>query len=179
MKHMFMVLLLLAASGAAAQELKNDQFSVSLGYMFEGEIYVWEADFYGSVGETLLVRAEYDHYFSSMGSRFGLGAFYTFGVPWYTIYEETSQHEIGAVVKLRLRAGDNMLIKPGLYLGYRAYGNDAGEGLGINGSVQLEYQLEKVKPFLDLGIMSQPAGGNDFSDLTYSPTFQLLLGVTF
>lgn len=179
MKHTLLVLLLSAAFGVAGQDLKNDQVSISLGYMFEGEIYLWEPDRYGSVGETLLLRAEYNHYFSSMGSRFGLGAFYTFGMPWYAVYEETAQHEIGAVVKLRLRAGDKALIKPGLYLGYRAYGNDAGEGLGINGSVQLEYQLEKVKPFVDLGIMSQPAGGNEVTDMTYSPTFQLMFGVTF
>jgi len=70
-------------------------------------------------------------------------------------------------------------LKPGAYFGYRSYGGDAGTGLGINGSLAFEYQLNKVKPFLDLGIMSQPAGGNDATDFTYSPVFQALVGVTF
>jgi len=181
MKKIFLALLLLTVLGAArAQDLKKSEFSASLGYMFEGEVYIWESDFYGSVGETLLIRLEYDYYFEAMAKRFGLGMFYTYGSPWYDGYETTAQHEVGAVLKARLSASDKLLIKPGAYFGFRSYGNDAGTGLGINGSVAFEYQLnDKIKPFVDLGILSQPAGGNDFSDITYSPVFQINFGLTF
>lgn len=180
MKKLMLALLLLGAMGARAQDLKKSDFSVSLGYMFEGEVYLWEADFYGSVGETLLIRLEYDHYFSSLANRFGLGLFYTFSNPWYDGYEVVSSHEIGGVIKVRLSASDKLLIKPGAYFGYRAYGDNAGSGLGINGSVAFEYQLnDKIKPFVDLGILTQPAGGNDATDITYAPVFQINFGVTF
>lgn len=68
----------------------------------------------------------------------------------------------------------------GAYFGYRVYGDDTGTGPGINGSVAFEYQLnDKIKPFVDLGILTQPAGGNDFTDITYSPVLQINFGITF
>jgi hypothetical protein len=180
MKKIILVVFCLGVLEGQAQELKRSEFSISLGYMFEGEIYIWEDDFYGSVGETLLLRLEYDHYFSSMSKRLGVGLFYTYGTPWYDGYEAVAQHEIGAVLKARLSAGDKLLIKPGAYFGYRSYGDNAGTGLGINGSVAFEYRVSnKIKPFIDLGIMSQPTGGNELTDITYGPVFQLNFGVTF
>ena len=180
MKKIILVLFTLAVLGAQAQNLKTNEVSVSLGYMFEGEMYVWETDRYASVGETLLVRVEYDHYFGALANRLGLGLFYTYGTPWYGGFEAVAQHEIGGVLKVRFNAGEKLLIKPGAYFGYRTYGDDAGQGFGINGSVAFEYQLnDKIKPFIDMGIMSQPAGGNDASDITYAPVFQINFGVTF
>ena len=180
MKKFMLPLLLLGVLGARAQDLKNNDFSISVGYMFEGEVYLWESDFYGSVGETLLLRMEFDHYFAAMGNRFGVGAYYTYGGPWYDGYETVSMHEIGALLKARFSASEKLLIKPGAYFGFRAYGGDAGTGLGINGSVAFEYQFNgKVRPFMDLGILTQPAGGNEATDITYSPVFQINFGVTF
>ncbi len=180
MKKLMVALLVLGALKVQAQDLKKSEFSVSLGYMFEGEVYLWENDFYGSVGETLLIRLEYDNYFKAMGNRFGIGLFYTYGNPWYDGYGNVGAHEIGAVLKARLSAGPRLLIKPGAYFGYRAYGGEAGTGLGINGAVAFEYQLnDKVKPFVDLGILTQPAGGNHATDITYGPVFQVNFGVTF
>ena len=180
MKKLMVFLLLLGTLASHAQDLKKSDFSVSLGYMFEGEVYLWEIDRYGSVGETLLVRLEYDHYFSALSNRFGLGLFYTYSNPWYDGYEVVSAHEVGGVIKVRLSAGDKLLIKPGAYFGYRIYGDDTGTGLGINGSLAFEYQLsDKIKPFVDLGILTQPAGGNDATDITYAPVMQINFGVTF
>ena len=180
MKKLMLSVLMLGAIESYAQELKQSDFSASIGYMFEGEVYLWESDFYGSVGETLLIRLEYDHYFKAMGNRFGIGLFYTYGNPWYDGFENVGQHEIGGVLKARLSAGPRLLIKPGAYFGYRAYGGEAGTGLGINGAVAFEYQLnDKIKPFVDLGILTQPAGGNNATDMTYAPVFQVNVGLTF
>ena len=180
MKNVIMLALALTVLEARGQDLKSNEFSVSLGYMFEGEVYMWEPNFYGSVGETFLIKAEFDHYFGGLAGKFGIGAYYSFANPYYDGFEEVMQHEIGAVIKLRLPIGDNFQIKPGAYFGYRLYGDNAGQGLGINGSVALQYQLnEKIKPFLELGILSQPTGGNDDTDITYSPVFQVSAGITF
>lgn len=187
MKKFMLFYLLVLAVSVKAQDLKPNEFSVSLGYMFEGELYAAEIDQYFSVGETVLIRGEFDHYFSSMGDRFGLGAYYTLGFPFYSyFYEEVTMHEFGIVLKARFNASEQIQIKPGIYTGYRAYsggldpGEPPGTGFGLNATVAFQYQLnEKIKPFIDLGIMTQPTGGNDATDITYGPTFQVNVGITF
>src|SRR5688572_18270905 len=109
MKKIILVLCSLAVLEVRAQDLKSNEVSVSLGYMFEGELYLWEIDRYGSVGETLFIRLEYDHYFGALANRLGLGLYYTYGRPWYDGYEVIAQHEIGAVLKARLSVGDKLL----------------------------------------------------------------------
>lgn len=174
----------LFAIAVQAQDLKKNEFSVSVGYMFEGEIWADDVDAYFSVGETVLIRGEYNYF---VANPFGLGVYYTLGFPYYSyFYEEVTMHEVGLVLKGRIPAGEKLVIKPGVYAGYRAYtgGLDAGEepgsGFGLNATVAFQFQLSaKIKPFIDMGIMTQPAGGNDVTDITYSPTFQISLGVTF
>jgi len=166
------------------QDLKKSEFSISLGYMFEGEMYADEFDAYFSVGETILIRAEYDYYLSDY---IGIGPYYTLGFPFYsTYYEEVTMNEFGAVIKGRFPVGEQLTIKPGVYFGYRAYSGDAylgvdpGNGMGLNVSVAAQYNLKgKIKPFVDLGILTQPSGGNDETNITYGPTFQMNFGITF
>lgn len=187
MKKFILLVFLLSGWIVRAQDLKPNEFSVSLGYWFEGEAYAAEFDDYYAVGETILIRGEFNHYFSSMGDRFGIGAYYTLGFPYYSyFYEEVTMHEIGFILKARLSASELLLIKPGVYVGYRLYSGDyayagepPGDGLGVNASVALQYQLQKVKPFIDLGILTQPSGGNVLTDFTFGPIFQISLGVTF
>lgn len=169
-------------------DLKQNEFSVSVGYMFEGEAYADDLDEYYSVGETVLIRIEAGHYFSAMADRFGIGGYYTLSFPYYSyIYEEVTVHEFGLVLKARFNAGDKLLIKPGIYTGYRSYSGDSnytdvgpGTGFGLNASLAFQIQTNgNIKPFIDLGIMTQPAGGNDLTDITYSPTFQVNFGIAF
>lgn len=187
MKSILIVSIVMVSGSVWAQELKQNEVSVSLGYMVEGEAYAAEFDEYYSVGETILIRGEFNHYLTTMNNRFGLGAFYTLGFPYYSyLYEEVTMHEIGMVLKARLNAGDQLQIKPGVYVGFRAYtgdesfaGTSPGTGLGVNASVAFQYQLDKIKPFIDLGILTQPAGGNDLTDFTYGPVLQVSFGITF
>ncbi|MFZ2905787.1 MAG: hypothetical protein WAZ98_06265 [Cyclobacteriaceae bacterium] len=174
------------SSQFSSQELKGNEFSISVGYMFEGEGYAAYFDQYFSVGETILIRSEFDHYFSAMGNRFGFGAYYMLGFPYYSyVYEVVTMHEFGLVLKGRLNAGEKLLIKPGIYTGYRSYSGGEyttvgpGTGFGLNASLAFQFQTNGIKPFIDLGIMTQPAGGNDETDITYSPTFQINFGITF
>lgn len=184
MRKYILFLIVFSALSIKAQDLKQNEFSVSLGYMFEGELYAAEDDQYYSVGETVLIRGEFYHY---LGDHFGIGGYYTLGFPFYSyLYEEVTMHEFGLVLKGRFAASDQIQIKPGIYTGYRAYsggldpGEPPGTGFGLNATVAFQYQLnEKIKPFIDLGIMTQPAGGNDATDITYGPTFQVNVGVTF
>lgn len=167
-------MLLVLPMTVAAQDLPKSEFSFSLGYLFEGEGYLAYFDSYGSVGETFHVRADYVGYF---GANFGMGGFASFSNPYY-FSSEVSALEFGFVVKPRVSASENIVFKFPIYVGYRTYGNSMGQGLGIDFSAQVQLQMEKVRPFFELGFLSQPVGGNDATDATYSPTFLIALGLS-
>lgn len=135
-------------------------------------------DQYFSVGETILLKLDYTAYIADF---FGLGGYVTYGSPYYSfVYGEVSMAEFGVVLKPRFRAGDQLVVKFPVNLGYRSYGGLAGQGFGVNLSGVLEYQASpSIKPYLDIGIMTQPAGGNDATDITFGPTFALAAGVAF
>jgi len=155
------------------QSLPTSELNVSAGYLFEGEVYVWEPNQYGSVGETFLIKVDYTGYFSDY---VGLGGYFSIAKPYYYAFENVSMAEVGVVAKARFKAGDKFLFKVPLYLGYRMYGGQGGKALAVNLSGVLEYQGEKFRPFLDVGFLTQPVGGNDFSDMTFGPVFQVSVG---
>ncbi|MCI0750399.1 MAG: hypothetical protein L0Y35_01035 [Flammeovirgaceae bacterium] len=181
MKAFCTVFVLVLTLAVQAQDLKKTEFSVSLGYLFEGEIYLAEFDQYSSFGESILLRIQFDNYFASMGSRFGIGAYYNYASPYMGAIDDSfAMHEFGVAFKARLSASESLLIKPMLNVGYRTYDDDeSSTGLGINGAVDLQFFAGKLKPFVELGILSQPSGGNDLTDATFAPIFQISAGLTF
>lgn len=174
MKRLFLTWLVVLPLAVHSQDLPRTELNVSAGYLFEGAVYVWEPNVYGSVGETFLLKVDYTGYFSDY---VGLGGYVALAKPYYYAFENVSLAEVGVVAKARFKAGDKFLCKVPLYLGYRMYGDQAGKGLAVNLSGVLEYQGEKFRPFIDIGFLTQPAGGNDFSDMTFSPVLQVSLGV--
>lgn len=156
--------------------MPKSELSLSIGYLTEGELYASPPDVYGSFGESVLLKTDYTGYFSDY---FGVGGYVSYASPYYWAYGEVSMFELGLVLKGRFQAGEKMLIKVPAYIGFRAYGGDAGQALAINLSGVLEYQGEKVKPYLDFGILGQPTGGNEATTISFSPTFQISAGVTF
>lgn len=174
MKRLIVLCLVVWPLAAFSQDLPKSEFSISAGYMFEGEVYVWYPNVYGSVGETFHLRTDYVGYF---GDYFGMGGFVSYSNPYY-YGQEVSATEFGVVLKGRFKAGENMVVKFPLCIGYRSYGNNAGQGLGIDFSGQLQFPGEKVRPFVELGFLTQPEGGNDFSDVTYGPVFLVSVGIS-
>ncbi|MBN2041057.1 MAG: hypothetical protein JW864_13525 [Spirochaetes bacterium] len=92
-------------------------------------------------------------------------------------------YELGGAFKYRAMLG-KMPLKIGIGVGYRKLTtddlDDDIEGLGINASAELQFDInQKFKPFVELGFLSQPAGGNDDVDVTWSPIFYLGGGVAF
>lgn len=174
MKRVILISLVLAPWAVHSQNLPRTELNVSAGYLFEGEVYVWQPLVYGSVGETFLLKVDYTGYFSDF---VGLGGYFALTKPYYYAFENVSLAEVGVVGKARFKAGDKFLFKLPLYLGYRMYGGQAGKGPGVNLSGVLECLGEKFWPFIEFGFLTQPAGGNDFSDMTFSPVLQASLGV--
>lgn len=176
----FVIVLLMMTSVVSAQELKKDEFGIGIGYLFAGEMYAgYPANRYYSFGESYLLKLEWAHYFESMSKRFGVGLFVSTASPYYGSYETISMSEIGLVLKGRFNAGEKIQIKPGAYVGYRSYGSSAGDGLGVDASVQVQYLINKMKPFFEIGFLTQPAGGSKSAEITFSPVFQTSIGLAF
>ncbi len=174
MKRLIALLLITLPLAVLGQDLPKSEFSFSAGYLFEGEVYVAYPNVYGSVGETFHMRADYVGFF---GDNFGMGGFVSYSNPYYW-GTTVSAAEFGFVAKARFKAGENLVVKFPLYVGYRSYGNNAGQGLGIDFSGQLSFPMEKVRPFVEVGFITQPIGGTDFSDMTYGPVFLVALGIS-
>lgn len=179
-KNLIILYFLLHACFSIAQDLKKNEFSISAGYWFIGEMYADYYVQYYEVGGTILTRAEFNHYFSVMNSRFGIGSYYNLAFPFYSYaFNHITMHEFGLVLKTRFNLSERLLIKPGVYAGYRLYGAGAGEGLGVNGSITLQYLGGKIKPFIDAGILTQPAGGDTYTNYFFGPQILISLGVSF
>jgi hypothetical protein len=180
MKKLLIPMLLLMTSVISAQELRKDEFAISVGYLFAGELYVYApVNRYFSFGESYIVKLEYAHYFEAMSKRFGAGLYVSTANPYYGAFENVSMAELGILLKGRFNVSEKVQIKPWAYVGYRSYGSKAGQGLGVNANVAFQYQMQKIKPFVEIGFLTQPDGGTDAATATFGPTFQTSIGLAF
>ena len=179
MKRAILISLLFLQINLFAQSKHNSELSIAGTFMVESDnLFIAEANRYFFVGDALLLKAEYDYYLDSFSKHFGLGLYINIGSPWYDGYEETSMTEIGTSLKWKFFINKVVLI-PAAYVGYRSYEGSAGEGLGLNLSVKAQLPQDKFIPFAEIGFLTQPVGGNDESDATYSPVFIFGGGVAF
>ncbi len=176
MKRIFLAWLVVLPLVMNGQDLPKSELTVSAGYLFEGEAYAWTPNRYGSYGETYWIKADYVGYLSNL---IGLGGYVATGQPYYGANEAVSMTELGVVCKVRFKASEKFVVKFPLYIGYRSYGGGAGRGLAVNFSGVLQYQGEKLRPFLDVGFITQPTGGNDYSEVTFAPVMQASIGLAF
>jgi len=181
MRKTFLILTLLCiVSNLNAQKLKNTEFSISAAYMFEDAVlYFHEINQERFVGDTFLLKGDFSYFPDSFSKRFGFGLYYTWAEPFYAFYDVVSQNEFGLSLKAKFNISRKIIFVPTAYIGYRSYDGEAGEGMGVNFSAIFQFPLDKITPFLDIGFMTQPAGGNDETDITYSPVFVIGGGVSF
>ena len=169
----------LCISASHAQGEKNE-FGVSVGMLTAGEYYVAEFDMYQGTSSGLMLHAFYDHF---VATHFGLGVFFSFSRPELNFFEEPASYtEVGFALKPRFFLGDIVTLKPGLNLGYRVVNESFIEdpiiGLGIDLTTEIQFNIAQAfKPYLDLGFITQPAGGNEDSDITFGPTFNARIGL--
>jgi hypothetical protein len=156
-------------------EDKTFDVGVSVGSWFSGDVSVTG----GTVEKdgSMLIRVFGDAY---LIPQLGVGAYFNYS-PISQDDIDVNVLEFGAALKPRFFLSPEVAIKPGLSIGYRLGSSDIEvvdhDGLGLNVSVELQYFLEPVLLFGEIGFLSQPAGGNDFIDVTYSPIFYLSGGI--
>ena len=177
MKRLLFLLLVCLSTNLFAQPDSNMQLSISGNYMFEDDnLYFAEVNRFFFIGDAVIFKAEIDLYLESFNENFGIGFFVNIGSPYYDGFEETSMTEFGPSIKWRFDVNKIEFI-PALYIGYRSYEGDAGEALGINFSLKAQFRQDNFIPFIDIGFLTQPVGGNDATDMTFSPIFIIGGGV--
>ena len=185
--HLILLTALLFPSGLTAQDSlmeRTRDFGISAGYIFEGSAYFAEDDEYSAHAAGPMIRVFYD---SFIMERFAVGLYaqaLLTDFPRYTYDSGATMIEVGFSMKPKFRVGENMAMKPGLNVGYRNYLADddyvASDGLGLNLGVELQYDRKaSYLPFLEVGFLSQPWGGNDDTDITYDPIVYVQVGVAF
>ncbi len=174
----------LFSNWSMAQEKKHE-IGLSVGILAGGEAYVEEQDQYFDFTSGLMIHSFYDHFVAEYLS---IGGYLNFSFPEIEFAEEGSTFtEVGLAIKPRFFIQDVLTIKPGLNIGYRTVNSNnidfiGGkiQGLGINLTTELQLNIhETFKPFLDIGFITQPAGGNDEFTITFSPVLTVRAGIAF
>jgi hypothetical protein len=184
-----------AKSGSAAQQSSGTQespqglmartgdFGVTAGLWLDGEISL------GDHGRTdkdagLLVRVFYDGY---LMEKLAVGVYANFSpVSSVASTSSTTMIEFGAAIKPRFPISNGAaVIKLGLNIGYRMYSSDVPimdkiDAMGLNVSAEVQFKTAgKIVPFVEVGFLAQPVGGNTYTDVTFAPIIYFGGGVAF
>jgi hypothetical protein len=179
MKKFVLIFLFFLQLNLFAQSKSNNEISIAGTFMVESDnLFLEEANRHFYVGDAFLGKAEFDYFFDTFSKNFGIGFYVNIGSPWYDGNGETFMVEFGPSVKWRIDL-NKVVVVPAIYIGYRSYEDPAGEGLGLNLSIKAQFPQDTFIPFIDVGFLSQPVGGNDDTDATFSPVLIFGAGVGF
>jgi hypothetical protein len=163
---------------------RTGEFGITGGLWLSGDVRVAYPGFDITKSTGVLLRIFYDTY---LAEKFGVGAYANFSpISWGESSEGATLIEFGCALKPRFPLGDgNIVLKPGLNIGYRMISSslsyaDKISALGLNVSVEIQFASKAgFVPFAEIGFLSQAAGGNSYSDITFPPIIYLGGGVAF
>ena len=97
--------------------------------------------------------------------------------------ESVTMMEFGGSLKGRFILGHGAVaVKAGVNIGYRMFTSgqermDKVSAFGIGPSIEVQLATGSiVAPHIEIGFLSQPSGGNEYTDITFSPIFYLGAG---
>lgn len=176
-------------------EEKTYELGIAAGVLLPGDVYVSLHGDDVDRNANVMLRGFIDSY---VVPKLALGAYVNFGTLnleedidigfWgedeeYRI-EKTGVTilELGGAIKHRFIVSPKFAIKPALNIGYRRFFGETDfstwNALGINGSCEFQYKIsDTLLGYFESGFLSQPSGGNVDTDITFDPTFFILLGV--
>ncbi len=156
---------------------KTRDLGVTAAYWLSGDISIEGVDIEKDGG--FLLRAFGDFY---LMPKLAMGMYFNFA-PVSAGGEDATLYEFGGSIKPRFMLDKDMALKPGLNLGYRFSTADVEaleiDAFGINLSVELQKQLDNMMIHGEFGFLAQPAGGNEYADVTFAPIFYFGGGFTF
>ncbi|MEL6916973.1 MAG: hypothetical protein AAFO99_04505 [Bacteroidota bacterium] len=168
-----------------SQTTLTQEYGVSVGLLTEGSFYISELDENFGLESGFTLHGFYDHYITE---KFSIGGNISVSFPSLEILDENvTFYEFALALKPRFDVSDKVTYKPGFNIGYRIINapdidEEGGtiQGLGLNLTNELQFHIDQgFTPFFDLGFISQPAGGNDDFNVTFSPLIMIRVGVVF
>jgi hypothetical protein len=160
------------------------EVNFALGGQFGGDIYFDPPDRDFDADGGVLIKLGLDYFTSET---LGLGVYLSYG-EGEVISEDFDYIEIGFAIKPRLTREDvigsyDLLITPGFYVGYRKISADSVDdidGLALNLGIDIRLRFENgFAVFIEPGFITQPDGGNDDADVTFSPLGVFTVGVAY
>ncbi len=167
-----------APAGMSGTDGKSWTASVKGGLLFPGEVYFAEYDAYADTNSGPLLIGQVD---ALLGPKFSAGAVLLLA---FTGIDQGSARitTIGPTLKARF-AFDRFELRPGLVLGYQMITPEEGDGSqGFDAGLLVEGVFSPggtLHGAVELGFITQPAGGNDATDLTFGPIVYVAGGIEF
>lgn len=179
------LILLLSSLSINAQSTKANEYGFSVGLLAGGDIYVSELDQNFDLESGVSLYGFYDFFITE---KFAIGGNVSVAFPFLELLDDNVNfYEFALALKPKFSLSDKVSYKPGFNLGYRLItAEDLDEeggtiqGLGLNLTNELQIHVsEQFTPFLDVGFISQAAGGNEEYNVTFSPLIVIRVGVVF
>ncbi len=163
---------------------RTGDFSITGAVWLSGDVYLkyYDVDITKNTG--FLLRAFYDYY---VVEKLSVGLYGNLApTSWEGGDQTATIYEIGFSIKPRFPVADGAVaIKPGLNVGYRTISSDFEQAskvnaMGLNASVEIQFSPSGViLPYMEIGFLAQPVGGNKYTDVTFPPIFYFGAGVSF
>ncbi|MEM7486053.1 MAG: hypothetical protein AAF348_12670 [Bacteroidota bacterium] len=164
-----------------AQTSTENEFGFSVGLLTGGEVYIAEFDQFFDLESGVSLLGFYDFFITD---KFAVGGNASIAFPSNEFLGESiTFYELALALKVKFSLSDTLSYKPGFNMGYRLTTSDdldTIQGLGLNLTNELQFHVsENFTPFIDLGFITQPTGGNDEFNATFSPLIVLRAGIAF
>lgn len=182
LKRLSVLLLLLMAYGnVVLAETSESSISLKAGLLMEGEVYANPPDQFFGTDSGLMLQFNLE---TMLAKKMSAGVFYLRANTG--VYGESATiNTYGITLKAHLNPDKSVKIRPGIAFGYQKIGIDATNsedvtGLDIGAFIEILFSsMGGYNVVTELGIISQPAGGNTDIDLTFAPIVYLTGGVSF
>ncbi|MEM9361052.1 MAG: hypothetical protein AAGA43_00380 [Bacteroidota bacterium] len=172
-------------TSSLAQDTKKNEYGFSVGLLSGGDVYIAELDQNFDLESGVSIYGFYDFFITNS---FAIGLNGSVAFPFLELLDENVNfYELALALKPRFSLSEKVSYKPGFNLGYRIITSDelseddgTIQGLGLNLTNELQFHVsDSFTPFLDVGFIAQPAGGNDEFNVTFSPLIVLRAGLVF
>ncbi|MBN2789627.1 MAG: hypothetical protein JXR69_05520 [Candidatus Delongbacteria bacterium] len=178
-QSMIIVIILFMSTFLYSLDLKSKEYDLGfmVGLWMGGDVNIegYSADKDGC----LLIRGFADAY---LIPKLAMGAYFNFS-PATIETEDITVFEFGGSIKPRFLIREDLAIKPGLNIGYRTASGDEPEiemdGFALNLSIEVQKAMETMILSFEGGFLSQPAGGNEWVEISWAPIMYLGAGLTF
>jgi hypothetical protein len=167
-------------------EHQSWNLGLKAGVLLPGSVYIEEADqsFDTSTGPLFVATLD-----AMVATKLSIGAFLLHARPSVTVAGtsyDANVTTLGGTIKGRFGRPDGIQFRPGIAFGYQTISSsdsdavDAVKGFDIAAIAELSIPTGgSLRIPIELSFISQPTGGNDDTEVTFSPIFYLAGGIEF